>query len=485
MKHRLWILTIFLVGCSLAPPYQRPVPLFPTAWTENATHPLEEQWWRRFNDPTLNALVTEALRHNRDLAVTLARVDRAAAAAGQSRSALGPGLAADGSGGETWTSRRIDGGGPPEGREKSRLHAVYLGASWELDLWGKYRNALYGAEANLRASEADLEGARLLVAGSTVKGYFDLLSYDFQVRIADQTLGQRLQALEFHALNEEFGFSSRADLVRAQSEVESARYNLAMARLGRDGAHSALLVLLGRSPDEILRGVEPSRVNDLAALPVAPVLPDGLPSNLLARRPDLRAAEEGLRAAHFDVGVVRADYFPSFSLTGQAGTAAKDVGDFGFGAARSWTYGLSLHLPLDFWTTRFRELMAEAKCREAAATYEKAVQAAFRDIRDALARQALLAEAAVALERQIGDLREAVAKADDRYRNGYSNFLDVLDADRSLFSAQLDWAQTRTRQLQAMVDVCLALGGGWSDVPAESASDAGVTMRERRDGGIQ
>lgn len=483
MKQYVWILVLLLAGCSLAPPYKRPAQILPPVWEQNATERLDAQWWRRFNDPALNALVQEALAHNRDLAASAARVEQAAAAAGISRSALAPAPSLDGSASESWTSTRIA-GGPPKGFEKSRHHEVYLGASWELDFWGRYRNSLYSAEASLLASEADLESLRLLVAATAAKSYFDLLNYSFQVGVSEQTLTQRLQALDLQRSSEEVGFSSRADLLRAQSEVETARYNLALSRLGQGAAQSSLLVLLGRSPDEIMRNFSPTPATVLTALPTVPVLPDGLPSALLVRRPDLRSAEQALRAAHFDVGVVRADYFPSLSLTGQTGVAAKNFGDLGRSDATSWNYGLSLRLPLDFWTTRFRELMAEARCREAAAGYEKAVQSAFKDVRDALTRQALLNEANMALERQIADLTEAVEKADDRYRNGYSNFLDVLDADRELFSAQLGWAQTRALQLQAMVDVCLALGGGWEGEPAVDGN-GNVEEHDLSDGGVQ
>ena len=484
MKQHLWILVLLFAGCSLAPPYQRPAQILPSVWEQNATERLDVQWWRRFNDPALDRVVEEALSHNRDLAASVARVEQAAAAAGISRSALAPSPSLDGRASESWTSTRIA-GGPPKGFEKSSHHDIYLGAAWELDFWGRYRNSLYSAEAGLLASEADLESVRLLVAATAAKSYFDLLSYSFQVGIAEQTLKQRLQALELQKSSEEVGFSSRADLLRARSEVDTARYNLAMSRLGLDAAQSSLLVLLGRSPSEIMQEFSPTPSNTLKALPTVPVLPDGLPSTLLVRRPDLRSAEQSLRAAHFDVGVVRADYFPSLSLTGQAGAAAQKFGDLSLGDATTWNYGLSLRLPLDFWTTRFREQMAEARCREAAAGYDKAVQSAFKDVRDALTRQTLLNDANMALERQIADLTEAVEKADDRYRNGYSNFLDVLDADRELFSAQLGWAQTRALQLQSMVDVCLALGGGWEGEPAALAQNANVAEHDLSDGGMQ
>ena len=484
MKHYVWVLALFLVGCSLAPPYQRPVQNLPPIWEESDAAGLDAQWWQRFNDPALDAMVLEALHHNRDLAASMARVEQAAATAGISLSALAPAPSIDGSAGERWSSTRIA-GAPPKGFEKSRNHDLYLGAAWELDFWGKYRNAHLGDKAKWLASEADLAGARLLVAATVAKSYFDLLNFSFQVDVAQRTLVQRLQALDMQKSSEEIGFSSRADLLRAQSEVESARYNLALSRLGLDAAQSSLLVLLGRSAAEIMRRNSPVPGNVLDALPTVPVLPDGMPSALLTRRPDLRSAEQALRAAHFDVGVVRADYFPQLSLTGKTGWAAQEAGDLSLGGSSSWNYGLSLRLPLDFWTTRFRELMTEARCRESVARYEKAVQSAFRDVRNALTQQALLADASAALERRIVDLTEAVDKADDRYRNGYSNFLDVLDADRELFAAQLGWAQTRAQQLQATVDVCVALGGGWeTDAPAP-AQDPNVVEHDLSVGGAQ
>lgn len=461
MKHTLFLLVLLLTGCSLAPSYVRPVQELPPSWPQTAGESLASDWWQRFDDPVLDQLVGEALEHNRDLAAATARVLQARARAGRARGDLAPSPALAGNAEESWTSRRIA-GGPPKGHESSSLHNIMFNTAWELDFWGKFRNSADSADALLLATESDLAAARLLVAASTAKAYFSLIGYGFQVRIAEQTLTQRIEALEFYQINEAVGFFSRADLLRAESEVEGARYSLAMARLGLEETQSALLVLLGRSPEKILNAsIRPGA--SLETFPAAPVLPDDLPSSLLLRRPDLHAAEQRLRAAHFDVGVVRADYFPSISLTGKAGLAGAQPTDMTMSGALTWGYGLSLNLPLDFWNTRFRELMARAACQEAAAGYEQAVLSAFSDIRSILARQSLLAQAEIALSRNIAGLQEAAIKAEDRHRHGYSNYLDVLDAGRALFDAQLSWAQTRTGQLQAAVDMCMALGGGWEE----------------------
>lgn len=481
MKNYMWIVFFLLAGCSWSPAYHRPAQELPASWAVRAETRLEDQWWRRFNDPELNRLVAGALEHNLDLAASFARLEQASSAVGLSRSDLAPTPFLDGSGSHTWTSTRIY-GDPPQ--EKYSNHDLYAGAAWELDFWGKYRNTFQSEQSGFLATEADFAATRLLVAATTAKAYFALLSAEFQIRIAKKTLNQRLQAYGFYEVNEKFGFCSKTDLLRAKSEVEDARYTLAVARMDADSAQSALLLLGGRSPSVILSdSVKASTSLDI--LPVVPVLPDGLPSELLMRRPDLRSAEHLLQAAHFDVGVVRADYFPSISLTGQSGLAAMNAGDLTLGGAESWTYGLSIHLPLDFWRTRFRVQMAEAKCREATADYDKAVRSAFRDMRNALNRQARLDEASGALNCQMENLKKAVIMADDRYRNGYSNFLDVLDADRSLFSVQLAWARTRTEQLEAMVDVCLALGGGWSGEVACASQRQSMTTNERINGGAQ
>ena len=467
VKTQIWLLWIvfWVAGCSFAPPYQRPRQDLPGTWETAAENSIEVRWWRHFEDPLLDLLVAEALVHNRDIAAALARVEQAAANAGFVTSRLAPTPEATAARTQYWDSTRTA-GAPPDGYQKYREYSLYLGASWELDFWGKYRNAAKAARAELAASEADRDTVFLLVTGNTVRSYFDLLGYEFQEKIAEKTLDQRLRALDFYRANEEFGFYSRTDLLRAASEVATTRYNLALARLGRDQAQSTLLLLLGRSPAAIMEDHQLATDRRLAALPSAPLVPAGLPSLLLERRPDLRSAEQDLIKAHFDIGVVRADYFPAVSLSGVYGSAAQGSHDLGREAAKSWSYGLSLRLPLDFWQTRFREQMADARCREAAANYEKAVQAAFKDVRDALTRQNYLADAATALTGRLENLEEAVAHAEDRYRNGYSSFIDLLDAERSLFDTQLNWAQNRTLHLHAMVDLIMALGGGWEDDPS-------------------
>jgi multidrug efflux system outer membrane protein len=201
----------------------------------------------------------------------------------------------------------------------------------------------------------------------------------------------------------------------------------------------------------------------LDALPTAPVFPSGLPSDLLERRPDIRAAEEALRAANCNIGAARAEFFPSISLTGLMGFASTELDTLLSGNARTWQLGGGLYLPLDFWRIQADVLGAEANRREALALYEQTVQNAFRELRDALSQQTRSADVAHSLEVMVDDLHKAVELARARYDNGYSAYLEVLDAERSLFNAELDLANARNGLLAGIVNVCLAMGGGWTE----------------------
>ncbi len=463
--YRLFLVlaALALAGCSFAPEYRRPEMVLPVAWQQSSPDALEVQWWRRFEDPALNALVQEALLYNKDIEIALARLEIARAGAGVAYSDLAPHPSITGASSERWTSTRIA-GAPPKGMEQTRHRELYFGALWELDFWGKYRNAAQGAMEQFLAVEANRDAAYLSVAAFTAKTYFDLLQYQYQIRIAEKTVTQRQKALNFYAANVSAGTVNESDLLRARGEVEVAKYTLSLARLRLDEAHTRLQVLLGRSPAEIMDSavtqVREIRLEDAAR---AAFLPSGLPLYLLERRPDLKAAEQALRAAQFDIGVVRADYFPSISLSGQVGIAASKNSYLTTSGSGTWLYGVNLRLPLDFWQTRFREKMAEEHSRELVVVYELSVQTAFKDLRDSLSRQKHLADATQALSRRITALRKATSLAADRYSSGYSNYLELLDAERALFDSQISWSQNKASQLQAMVDVCLALGGGWSD----------------------
>lgn len=459
----LVVMSFSLSACSFAPEYHRPTPELPAVWTE-ASKPkqhLETQWWRRFEDNTLNALVDEALKNNLDLEQALARVEQASAQLGTARSALAPTPAISGS-----ASRNVTAGG-----SSNEFGGNASIVSWELDLWGKARNQAQSANANLLATEAGRDAVLLSVAGNTVKGYFWLRAYALQEQNAERVLRTREEAHEIYLNRYQQGQINELDLLRDEAEVESARNTLYTIRVAKDAAESSLAVLLGRSPADIMRKNAISAGNLTLALPVTPVLPDGLPSDLLERRPDIRQAEEQLKSANFSIGTARAAYFPSLSLTGLLGVVSPQLSNL-FSANGDYAQGESaVRLPLDIWRTRNSVRGAEAQKRTAEAVYVQTIQKAFQDMRDALTRQSEYALSVNSLARQVEVLSTAVTHARNRYNNGYSSYLELLDAERSLFGAQLDLISTRASQLAAIADVCLALGGGWAD---EVSGDTGA-----------
>lgn len=483
------LVSLTLAGCSFAPDYSRPVMELPAAWNgPEAEQGLEVQWWKRFEDPVLNKLVNEALAYNQNMVMAMTRVEQARAYLGYARGEQFPTLAGTGSGGKSRISAEGSGtyglaqglgalqdalhtlshGAVPASTPPSREGQAWsatLQAVWELDLWGKYRNATAAAREQLLASEAGMRGALLSLAGQTSIAYFDLRNYDAQLSIARRTLETREEALKIYQARYDEGLISELDFLRAKTETDTMRANVYTAEYQVATAESALMVLTGRSPRDIFEQV-PERGLSIDALPSAPQLPAGLPSELLERRPDIVAAEAQLRAANYKIGVAKAAWFPSISLTGQLGTQSGSLDRLFTGASGMWTFGGSVSVPLlTFGRIASNVRISEAAMREALANYTLTVQQAFRDIRNALVIQQRTTDIADTLTIAVDNLRKATELARLRYENGYASYLDVLDAERSLFDAEVQLANVHTSHLSAIVQVCMALGGGWVDTP--------------------
>lgn len=446
---------LLLAGCSFAPEYQRPKMEMPSAWRNEVQGETPDvRWWRRFEDPVLTELVEEALTANRDIAAAAARVDYARSQLGLARAEQLPLLSGQGRAVPTWVDNTRAGVG-------ESTHAGLFNAAWELDFWGKYRNAAEAARAQLLGTEAAQAGMRLSIAAQTANGYFLLRSLDSQLETAERTLKTREDALEIYMAQYEQGLISELDITQAKTVVETARTALYRTRASVDAAEAALQALAGRSPraimdDRVKRGLA------LEELPAPPVIPAGVPSDLLTRRPDIIQAEQTLIAANADIGVARAAWFPSISLTAMFGVISSELHTLLSNPLQTWSYGATGTVPIvDFGRVLFSVEGAEARQREAAALYEKTVQEAFRDIRDALARQREADNIVRSLEKSVEQYRLARDLARSRYDNGYSSYLEVLDAERSLFQSEMDLASARSDRLTAVVNVCLALGGGW------------------------
>ncbi len=482
-----------LSGCSFAPDYNRPGMDIPDTWSKApynlpmASKNLEVQWWKRFNDPVLDKMVEEALLHNQNLAVAIARVDQARAYLGLARADYFPTLSGSGSAGRakvtesdiaagTAISKLFGINGIPAdapGRVNNQF-SLGLQAAWEMDLWGKVRNSTAAAREQLLSSEAGQRGVVLSLAGQTATAYINLRSYDAQLSIAKRTLASREEALKIYRARYDEGLISELDFLRAKTEVDSVRASLYTAQYQVATAESALMVLTGRSPRDIFEA-SPQRGLELDAMPSAPQLPVGIPSDLLERRPDLIAAEATLRAANFRIGAAKAEWFPSISLTGQLGTQSSELDHLFESATNIWSIGGGINLPiLTFGRISNNVKASEAAQREAAASYVLSVQQAFQEVRDALTIQDRTVYVVRALNESVNSLRKATELARLRYDNGYASYLDVLDAERSLFDAEIQLASTRAAHLSSIINVCMALGGGWEDngQPAAPAKDA-------------
>ena len=461
-----------LSACSLAPRYERPEIDLPKQWrsVDMGPAPLDTDWWNRFNDPVLTALVEEALKNNQDLAESMAKIESAAAKAGVGTAALAPLINGSASARSESSSERAPNlTAPYDVSGLARAPSIYQGAlsaSWELDFWGKLRNQYTMLSDILMGTVIGHEALRLSVAGQTAQAYFALLALDMQLDTARRTLKSREESFRIYTARYKQGDITELDWQRARAEVETARAQVHTSTINVDRAEASLAVLLGRSPRDIIeRGM--ARGKGIASLPAPPVLPEGLPSELLFRRPDIRAAEFSIMAYNANIGVARAQFFPSISLTGSLGTLATSVGSLFTSASGTWNYGASGTVPiLDFGRNWYNLKDAEAQKKAAIAVYRKTVQSAFEDIRNSLTAQRDADSVVRSMQVQVESLRRSSDIARLQYDNGYTDYLTVLDSERQLFAAELQLATALQNRLNSVVSVCMALGGGWRDTGA-------------------
>ena len=351
-----------LTACSFSPKYERPEAELPSQWTAQPGDSLEYNWWERFNDPVLNSMVNEAMDYNRDIAIAIARVDQARANLGLSWSDLLPEIGIQGAANKNRLSTRTH---TPVTTE-ARTYKDYSGAaifSWELDLWGKYRETIKSAKARLLAAEATRDGALLTLQAEVCRTYFSLRALDAQKAYAEKTLHNREAYLQIYAERYKIGALPELDYQRGKAVVEAARIALSQYTAELENAEGSLAVLLGRSPKAIFEEYAQRGLN-LEEMPPIPVVPAGLPSELLERRPDIRAAEQNLISANAEIGVARAAYFPSISLTGLLGYESASLSRLFSEPASTWAYGGTLTMPiLDFGRVRSGELYALARKR--------------------------------------------------------------------------------------------------------------------------
>ena len=427
------------------------------------------RWWTAFGDPTLEKLVDEALANNLDLRAAMARIETARAQVKLSQSDLYPSI--DLGVGANRTRSTQSGSNPlPQGFSPySNDYRIALQASYEVDLWGKFRTATRAAQSDLLATEYARETVHTVVAADTARFYFNLLAADAQLGLLEQTLKTREQSVELQTDRYNAGIIGNYDLRTAEAERASVTADIAVARRAVAEYESALAVLLGRSPREVFAPTLARNIG-MSWLTAVPGIPAGLPSDLLARRPDIRQSEAQLAAANMRIDVARADYYPAISLTGALGTEAGALRSLFSGPALIWSIAGALAQPLIGLKAIEANVEAQTARRdELIVAYTKSVQAAFRDTHDALSANETTRAALAAQSARKDKLAEVLELSDLRYRSGYSPYLEVLDAQRQLLQAQTFQIIAARNVRLAVIDLATALGGGWDHPPLAAA----------------
>ena len=457
------LIALLLSGCMIGPDYFRPTVDTPPGWrlSENdARDTANTTWWTQFNDPVLNALVDESVRANKDLLIATARIEEYAGRLGVTRADLFPQF---GLGYSAAQQKNTLPGSVTKGTYNS--YETLISASWEIDLWGKIRRQSEAARAQLIASEEGRRGVLLTLVAGVAGGYINLRDLDRQLEIATSTANTRAASYALFQDRYAGGVISILELSQNKSQYDEALASIPPLEKAIAQQENALSILLGRNPGPIVRG---KNIDEL----LAPSVPEGLPSTLLERRPDIRAAEQQLIAANALIGAARAAYYPSISLTGVFGVASGNLSNLFNSSSKVWQYAGAINMPI-FTAGKIGSQVdvAEAQQQQALFSYQKAIQNAFREVNDALIDQDRMRAQLAAQRQQVESLQQYADIARLRYDNGYTSYIEVLDAERSLFQAQLQFTQTQQKQLQAMIDLYKAMGGGWPDAAVSASPD--------------
>ncbi|GAB6112810.1 efflux transporter outer membrane subunit [Desulfomicrobium salsuginis] len=468
MRSFITILMLMVLGtgCTLGPDYARPDLDVPSAWRVDAGEAralADTAWWGQFGDPVLDGLIDTALRENKDLLIAARRVEEFEARYGIVRADLFPQVGAGASYTREQVTREAENKPAPGFATLTETYSTSLNAAWEIDLWGRIRRSAEAARAQLLATEEARRGVVLSLVGGVASAYVNLRGLDRQLEIARETARSREESYRIFQERYDGGVISLLELTQNKSQYDEALASIPPIEKAIAQQENGLSVLLGRNPGPIPRG---RAIGELTL----PAVAAGLPSDLLERRPDVRQAEQALVAANAQIGVAKAAYFPAISLTGLFGFASEDLTDLFLSSAQVWNYSAPLTAPI-FTAGKISGGVraAEAAQGQALAGYMQAVQNAFREVNDALADQQQTGRQLAAQELQVGSLRQYDEIARLRYDEGYSDFLTVLDAERSLFNAELSFTRTQVALHQAMIGLYKAMGGGWMQDAAPGA----------------
>jgi multidrug efflux system outer membrane protein len=452
-----------LAACApLGPNYTRPDVGLPKAYPSSDPKPANVtlaavplDWWRLYNDATLDRLVAFGLAGATDIRLAIARVDEAEALLRQANAVLLPQVGLSGSAGRSGSSEQT---GPIRAGGVGTANNFVLSAStaFELDFWGRLRRLQEAAQAQLASTEYARHVVALTLSAGIARAYFGVRSLDAQIAVSEETLRTAQDSVDITRKRSDAGIASALDLHQAEgNRAQIAAQLKELRRLRAVAVHQ-----LGVLTADVGLELAPA---DLRTLPSPPLPPAGLPSTLVERRPDVREAEQNLVAANAQIGVARAQQLPTFSLTGALGLQSDNLSHLLTAGASIWSIGAGVLSPIIDWGLyQARTEQAEARAQQARVQYEASLQTAFREVSDALSNVTFAADTEHDLAARVEQTAASLRLATQRYQAGYSAYLEVLDAQRTLNDAQLALVRNRQALLAFTVDLMNALGGGWS-----------------------
>ena len=467
-RSLLVVAALGFAACKPGPNYERPVTPEPAAFRDSGavaaargdTSFADLPWWQLFQDTTLQRLIRIALEQNTDLLIAAERVAEGAARLGVTRAQLYP-----------WINAAGTAQGIGNGSATSDYWGLGLSASWEVDLFGRIRRASERDRAFLMASEEARRGVILSLVSGVAASYMALRTSDLQLEIARRTAQLRLETVNLARTRFEGGVTGEIDYRQAQSQYEDARTLVVNLQETVAKQENALSVLLGRAPGAVPRG------RSVREQPLPAAVPAGLPSALLDRRPDVRRAEMELHGLTANVGAAKALLFPNISLTGFLGIASGQLLGLNFNSdAATWNVAGSILQPI-FQGGRLRNnvRVTESQMRQGAFAYRSVILNALREVEDALTEVRLAGERSASLDSQVVYNQVVLRLAETRYQGGVAEFLEVIDAQRSLLTVELNAADASQRRVQALINLYRSLGGGWlQDSTVAAASQAGM-----------
>jgi outer membrane protein, multidrug efflux system len=460
------LLALSASGCTIGPDYVRPDVQTPEAWRidlPEANEMANTKWWEQFGDPVLNELIETALRENLDVQIAAARVDQFIGTLQATDSQAYPQLGYGADVSRNRASREGQPPIPPGVNPNFTLYQATLGASWQLDLFGRVRRLSEAAQAQVYASEQAQRGVVLTLVSGVATSYIALRALDAQREVAQTTARNFGETLRIFELRFKAGLVSETELMQVRSQYKQALATIPLIEQQIAATENRISILLGRNPAPVARG---KSINEL----VAPLIPSGLPSTLLLRRPDILQAEQNLVAANANVGATRALYYPTISLTGLLGSVSTATGNFLSGPASAWSVGAGLTGPIfTAGAIEGQVQSAEAQKLQAQLAYQRTILNAFRETNDALVGVQKTVEGAALQRERVVALRESARLSRLKFEYGMIGYLEVLVADNELFAAELALVRTDADRYAQVVNVYQAMGGGWVDV-ADSAT---------------